>query len=76
MTTGVEAGQAPPPKHACRFLRQLPDTAHVALCTQCGAEYRLALVHELAHVCLIDLEAGGACMRCSSVFSATGVQSA
>ena len=78
MTVGVESGQAQPPAHVCRYVRQHPDSAHVARCVQCDAEYRIALIHEFAHECLIDLAGRepGACMRCGSVFSADRVESA
>ncbi len=76
MATSTIDAQADRKPHVCRFLRQHPDAAHVARCAQCGAEYRIELLHEMAHACLIDLAGSepGACQRCGSVYHATAVE--
>lgn len=73
MATDTIAARPEPAPHVCRFLSQSPDNTHAARCLQCGTAYRLALLHEMAHTCLLDLAGSvpGACQRCGSVFSAT-----
>ena len=72
MATDTVTTRPEPPPHVCRFLEQSPDHSHAARCLQCGTAYRLLLLHEMAHTCLMDLAGGetGACLRCGSVYHA------